>query len=87
LVSCLNLCSVKKQMGLLLQKRSHQKLFYLNISDYKEIVMDKGMKKKVCECCGKSFFVLPKDNFRTICKKCYKDVAIALAPQVRYKVC
>ena len=35
--------------------------------------MDKGMKKKVCECCGKSFFILPKDNFRTICKKCYKD--------------
>ena len=35
--------------------------------------MDKGMKKKVCECCGKSFFVLPKENFRTICKKCYKD--------------
>lgn len=39
---------------------------------------NKGMIKKVCACRGEKFYVEPNEQWRTICKKCYKQYYLPL---------
>ena len=45
----------------------------------------KGMIKKRCMCRGENFFVEPNEQWRTICKKCYKEYYLPLKNKYKLK--
>jgi len=45
----------------------------------------KGMIKKRCVCRGENFFVEPNEQWRTLCKRCYKEYYLPIKSKYQLK--